>query len=113
MIITFVDKDLKKCANDDRFALKYLGKLRNKYFKQRLKDLTDAESYADLEHLPGKFHELKNDRKGQWACFLDQPFCLIFEPIEKTIPTDKDGKYILIEIKSVEIIEIKDYHKEG
>lgn len=38
---------------------------------------------------------------------------LIFEPLEKPIPTDKDGKYIWIEIKAVEIIEITDYHKEG
>lgn len=51
----------------------------------------------DVRHLPGRYH-------------VDHPYRLIFEPHEQPIPTDKDGKYIWIEIKGVEIIEIKDYH---
>ena len=52
------------------------------------------------------------DRKGQWACDLDQPYRLIFEPHEKPIPKNAEGRYlwIEIEIKGVEIIEIVDYH---
>jgi len=37
----------------------------------------------------------------------------IFEPAEKPVPTDEHGKQVLIEIKTVEILEITDYHKEG
>ncbi len=113
MIITFADKDLKKYANDERLAIRKLGARRAKLFKQRLDDLKDVESYEELKLLPGNYHELKNNRKGQWACDLDQPYRLIFEPIEKPIPSDKDGKYILIEIKTVDIVEITNYHKEG
>lgn len=72
-----------------------------------------AENLEELRNLPGKWHELKNERKGQWACDLDQPYRLVFEPQEKPIPTDSSGKYIWIEIKAVEIIEITNYHKEG
>ena len=113
MDIIFADKNLKKYANDDRLADKKLGAKRAKYFRQRLKDLSNAETYADLEYLPGNFHPLKNNRKGQWACDLDQPYRLVFEPVENPIPTDKDGKYILIEIKTVDVLEITNYHKEG
>jgi len=72
-----------------------------------------AETYDDLRNLPGRYHELKNQRKGQWACDLDHPYRLIFTPQERPIPADKNGKFIWIEITSVEIIEITDYHKEG
>ena len=34
----------------------------------------------------GHYHELTGDRKGEWACDLDQPYRLIFEPHEKPIP---------------------------
>ena len=71
-----------------------------------------AENLEELRHLPGNWHELKNERKGQWACDLDQPYRLIFEPQEKPIPTDQSGKYIWSEIKAVKIIEITNYHKE-
>ena len=35
---------------------------------------------------------------------------LIFEPHEDPVPTDEHGKYIWIEIKGVEIVEIVNYH---
>ncbi|KPA16425.1 killer suppression protein HigA, partial [Candidatus Magnetomorum sp. HK-1] len=62
--------------------------------------------------IPGRYHELKHNRKGQWSCDLDHPYRLIFEPQEKPIPMDKDGKYIWIKITGIEIIEIINYHKE-
>jgi len=110
MEITFEDKKLRKYANDDRQALKKLGARRAKLYKQRLDDLFDAETLEDTRNLPGNYHELKGTRKGQWACDLDQPYRLIFEPHENPIPTNDDGQYIWIEIKTVEIIEIVDYH---
>ncbi|ESU24360.1 plasmid maintenance system killer protein [Flavobacterium enshiense DK69] len=62
--------------------------------------------------MPGNFHELKSNRKGQWACDLDHPYRLIFEPHEDPIPTNDDGQYLWTEIKGVEIIEVVDYHKQ-
>ena len=63
-----------------------------------------------MRHLPGNFHELTGNRKGQWACNLDQPYRLIFAPTTDPIPTDDDGKNIWLELIEVEIIEIVDYH---
>jgi proteic killer suppression protein len=92
--------------------LKEFGQIRATILRRRLVQLEDATSFEDLRYLPGKWHELTGDRKGQWACDLDQPYRLLFEPGEKPIPTDENGKYIWIEIKSAEVIEITNYHKE-
>jgi len=109
--ITFADKKLGKIANDNRKMRAELGKKRADKLRLRLDDLEGATTLEDVRFLPGNYHELTGNRKGQWTCDLDQPYRLIFEPHEKPIPTDADGKYIWLEIKGVEVIQIVDYHK--
>jgi toxin HigB-1 len=111
MDVIFAGRKIKKCANDDRLALKEFGKIRFEIFKKRMTALYIADNLEELRNLPGNWHELKNERKGQWACDLDNPYRLIFKPQEKPIPTDNSGKFIWFEIKAVEIIEITNYHK--
>ncbi len=110
MDISFKSKKLEKIASDPKKCLKEFGKIRSDLFLLRVRDLYRAEVLEDVRYLPGNYHELKGDRKGQWACDLDQPYRLIFEPHEDPIPTDDNGKYIWIEIKGVEIVEIINYH---
>jgi proteic killer suppression protein len=110
MDITFHDAKLEKYAKDYDKCLKKLGKERADLLMKRLWALKAADSLEDVRFLPGKYHELTGNRKGQWACDLDQPYRLIFEPHEDPIPTDANGKYIWIEIKGVEIVEITNYH---
>lgn len=97
-------------ANDESLAIRKLGSLRAKLFKIRLDDIDAALTLEDVRYLPGNYHELTADRKGQWACDLDQPYRLVFKPQENPIPTDGNGKYLWIEITGVEIIEITNYH---
>lgn len=110
MEITFTDPKLEKLANDDRKRIKAMGQRRADLVRRRLTDLSAAESLEDVRHLPGRYHELSGDRKGQWACDLDHPYRLIFTPHEDPIPMDQDGRYVWLEIHSVEIIDITDYH---
>jgi len=110
MKITFKDKDLEKCALNAKYGLKKLGARRNATYLKRLGVLQNIDNLSQAKFYPGNFHELIGDRKGQWACDLDQPYRLIFEPHENPIPTDENGKYLWIEIKGVEIIEITNYH---
>lgn len=110
MDIFFRDKRLEKIALDQRKCLKKLGETRADLFLLRLRDLSRADTLEDVRNLPGHYHELRGDREGQWACSLDQPYRLIFEPHEDPIPTDDNGKYIWVEIKGVEIVEIVNYH---
>lgn len=112
MEITFSDKKLEKLANDDSKCLKKMGKIRVEIFRRRLNQLKDAQTLEDVRHLPGNYHDLIGNRKGQWACDLDQPYRLVFEPHKSPIPADEHGIYIWFEIKGVEVIEIINYHKE-
>lgn len=110
MIISFQNKKLEKLLDNHSKLTREFGPLRSKLFLKRLVALVDAETLEDVRYEPGNFHELKGDRKGQWACDLDHPYRLIFEPHEDPIPTDDSGKYVWLEIKGVEIIEITNYH---
>ncbi len=110
MDISFEDKKLEKYANNDKQGVKKLGQLRHKKYKMRLDQLRNSKTLEDVRYQPGRFHELIGDRKGQWACDLDQPYRLIFKPQEDPIPKNEDGNYIWIEILGVEILEVVDYH---
>jgi proteic killer suppression protein len=112
MEITFNDKKLAKIVNDDRKLDQKMGKLRADKIRLRLTQLKDADTLEDVRYLAGNYHELTDDRKGQWACDLDQPYRLIFASHENPIPKNQHGQYIWIEIKSVEVIQIINYHKE-
>lgn len=110
MKITFAIRKLEKLANDDRRLVKEFGKLRADKIKVRLTQLRFANTLEDVRNLPGNYHELTGNRKGQWACDLDQPYRLVFTPHE--IPVDEHGRYVWMEINGVEVIEIVNYHKE-
>lgn len=110
MKITFADKKLEKLANDYKKCQKEMGQNRATLYNKRLNDLRSAVTLEDTRYLPGKYHELTGNRKGQWACDLDQPYRLVFEPHEKPIPVNENGNYIWLEIKGVEVIEITNYH---
>ncbi|MDD4698496.1 MAG: type II toxin-antitoxin system RelE/ParE family toxin [Fermentimonas sp.] len=113
MKLTFKDKKLARLVNDDRKMLKELGSIRAKILRRRLTQLLTVKTLEEVRNLPGNYHELKDNRKGQWACDLDQPYRLIFTPQERPIPLNEDGQYIWIEITAIEIIEIINYHKEN
>ncbi|MEW6702016.1 MAG: type II toxin-antitoxin system RelE/ParE family toxin [Bacteroidota bacterium] len=110
--MTFCDKKLAKLVNDDRKLEQKMGKVRAEKIRLRLNQLHDAVTLEDVRYLAGNYHELTDNRKGQWACDLDQPYRLIFTPHENPIPVNPHGQYIWIEIKGVEVIEIINYHKE-
>jgi proteic killer suppression protein len=110
MNITFADNKLQKIVNDDRKMLKEFGKIRAEKLKKRLVQLKFAKTLEDVRNLPGNYHELIGDRKGQWACDLDQPYRLVFEPHENPVPVNEHGQYIWLKIMGVEVLEIVDYH---
>lgn len=110
MDVSYKNRQLQKLAEDLTFSVRKLGPVRSEKYIQRISDLLDAETLEDVRNLPGNFHELKADRKGQWAVSLDGPYRMIFVPHEDPIPTDDSGRYVWIEIKGVEIEEIENYH---
>lgn len=113
MKITFIDRKLEQLANDDRKMVRELGKIQATILRRRLTQLEDAKTLEDVRNLSGNYHELKNNRKGQWGCDLDQPYRLVFTPQENPIPINTDGQYIWLEITGIIVIEIINYHKES
>ncbi|KYP13364.1 type II toxin-antitoxin system RelE/ParE family toxin [Flavihumibacter sp. CACIAM 22H1] len=110
MEITFADRKLETLAADYKKSRQKMGQKRAKLLVARLNALRDASTMEDLRNLPGRFHELTGDRKGQWSCDLDHPYRLVFTPHENPIPVNEHGQYIWLKITGVEVIEMVDYH---
>jgi proteic killer suppression protein len=60
--------------------------------------------------LPGKFHPLTGDRKGQFAVWLTKAVRLVFEPVAEPMPRLKDGSFDLGKIATVRVVYIGNYH---
>jgi len=110
MDITFKTNRLQRIATDYRYAKRELGNNCADIFLRRIEILAMANTLEDVRNFSGRCHELTGNRKGEWSMDLEHPKRLIFEPHENPIPEDKDGRYIWIEIKGVEVLEIVDYH---
>ena len=78
--------------------------------RDRLDQMNDARNLEDLRWLPGGWHELKGDRKGQLACSLSGRVRLIFTPAHDPLPTKPDGGLDWTRVTAVENLEIVDYH---
>lgn len=82
-----------------------------KKLKQRLMELSAADSLADISHLPPpRIHELSGNRAGQFSVDLEHPHRLLFIPAESPIPRNDDGGMDRLKIKKIEIIDIQDTH---
>ena len=103
--IEFRDKDLEMCAIDEAYAVRRMGQKRAKLYRTRLRSIKAVVNFKELQFHPGQFHELTGNRKGQWACSLDQPYRLIIKGAEP------DKVVVWAEVDEAEILEIVDYHK--
>ena len=103
--IEFRNKELELCATDEAYALRRMGQKRAKCYKDRILSVRTALNFAELLHVPGRFHELLGNRKGQWACDLDQPYRLIIKG------TEPNKVVVWTEVDEAEVLEIVDYHK--
>lgn len=109
MKIIFKTKKLEKILNSERLIKKHYGKNAKKIM-MRLSEINAVENLENLMTLPGRFHNLKGERKNTFACDLKHPFRLIFEPSNDPIPTDDNNKIIYSKITEIKILEIKDYY---
>jgi len=96
--ITYMIRKLEKICTDVRTAEKAHGREMAEIIDQRIGEIRAADSVEMLMkfHI-GRCHQLKSNRKGQYAVDLIHPYRLVFE---------KHGDVIQI----AHIIEIVDYH---
>jgi len=109
MEIEIKTKKLAKILNSAKLIAKHYGNSAKK-IKMRLDDLAMVDNLQDAMTLPGRHHLLTSDRKGQFACDLDHPFRLIYEPSNEPLPIDENNNLIYSKVTIVAIIEITDYH---
>ena len=86
MDISFASSKLKRQCTEERLLVRTHGTQRAKLIRRRLDDVAAVETLADLKHLPGRWHELQENRKGQLSVDLDGPYRLILTP-------EGEGKY--------------------
>lgn len=108
MVIGFRTRPLHAIGNDAKAARKALGKRSADLLRRRLDDLRASGSLEAMRHLPGRCHELKGDRAGQFAVDLEHPKRLVFEPLEGV--RGADGSLDWSSVKTIEIVDIVDYH---
>ena len=110
MEIDFQDRKLEKICNSDTLLLKVFGKVNAKKIKMRLDDLRAAQKLADVAHLPGQYHNLSGNRKGQIAVHINEPYRLLFKPNHDPVPVTVSGNIDWEKITCITIIEVTNYH---
>lgn len=108
--ILFDDNKLKKIVNDMKSLQKAYGQIGANLIRRRLDDLSAAKTLEDVRFLPGKYHELGENRKGQLAVHVKEPYRLIFVPNHNPIPMKENGALCWTSITSIKVIEIANYH---
>lgn len=76
----------------------------------RLTQFHAAPNLAAMRNLPGRCHELGEDRAGQVALDLTGNMRLVFEPANDPIPARDDGGLDWGRVTEVRIREVTDYH---
>ena len=106
----FGSSALRKMCNSRKTAVRKLGPRCAKLLVTRLADLDAADTLEVMRKLPGRCHELKEDRAGQLALDLVHPLRLIFEPADDPIPKKPDGGLDWAKVRTVVVVEVGDYH---
>ena len=111
MDLSFKDNKLAKTCNSEKALAKAYGKANARKIMLRLTLLAAAAALSDVPITPPtRRHELKGDRKGQFAIDVQHPFRIVLEPAHNPVPTKKDGGIDLDAVTAIEIITIEDYH---
>ena len=104
------NKKMQKLFSERDKLIKEFGLKRAQTIEQRVSELRAASCLADMKNLPGAaFHELREDRKGQFAVNVIYPFRLVLTPVDP-VPKTADGGIDLNAVLGVILIEVVNYH---
>lgn len=112
MKIYFITKKLQKIFNSEKELLKAYGAEQSQKIRLRLKVLESSANLAEVPtQKPDRRHQLKENRKEQFAVDLSHPYRLIFNP-EGEPPGLPDGGIDLKQVTGIIILGVEDYHAE-
>lgn len=110
MEVLFASEKLKRALSTHRLLQKEWGQEGAKRITLRLQQLSAALDLGEMRHLPGRCHELTNDRAGRLAVDVHQPYRLIFRPSADPPPRKPHGGLDWTQVDSITVTEIVDYH---
>ena len=115
MEISTQDRNLRKAIENEGFAKRRYGEAMAGKLRLRIAAMRAAETLADFwppNSGSERCHELKGDLKGLFSINLNQPFRLIFAPVEVNPPKDRlDEQERWKNIVEVELKEISNTHE--
>jgi proteic killer suppression protein len=110
MRIYFATEKLQKIFNSEKKLIKKYGLKQTEKIKRRMKVLQSAANLAEVPaQKPDRRHQLKGNRKDQFAVDLYHPYRLIFKP-EDSCPLLPDGGIDIKQVTGIIIIGAEDYH---
>jgi proteic killer suppression protein len=110
MELHFSSKSLEKQLTQDRLMKSKFGDCYSK-LRLRMNELDAVESLAEIsEYPPQRKHVLSGDLSGCFAVDVSRNRRIIFEPFPKSIPYKDDGNIRYEAIKSIKILDVRDYH---
>ena len=107
--VLFEDKKLERACATRRALSRRFGTLAQ-LVARRLTSLRVASCLADLRNVPGRFEQLRADRKGQFSMRIDDQVRVVFEIADFPLPYLESGDLDLARVTSVRILEVVDYH---
>ncbi len=113
MDIAYKTKKMIKIFNSQGALIREYGSERARKIKMRQDFLRAATNLAQVPvSPPTRRHELKGDRKGEFAVDLTRNYRLVFEPNHDPLPRREDGGFDLQAITAITIIAVEDYHND-
>lgn len=105
MQLLFANSQIEKICTSPERAVKKYGERCARILLERLRQMSEAKNIETLTRIPGHYHPLTADRKGQWACRLQGGLRLVFVP-------GACGEMVIKEITdpTLTILKIVDYH---
>lgn len=110
MDVQFSSPKQQQQLSDSKSLRKSWGEAGAKKIMLRLQQLAGATNLDDMRALPGRCHELSDDRAGSLAVDLHKGFRLVFQPTADPPPVKDDGGLDWSSVDSVTVLEIVDYH---
>ena len=111
MEITFRKTKFAKHSQTIQAAQREWGPVRGKLIRQRLDELSAADSLEMMRFVPrARCHELTGNLAGLISVDLDHPYRLLFEPDHDPVPKKEDGGLDWTKITVIKVTEIRDTH---
>ncbi|KJR41800.1 killer suppression protein HigA [Candidatus Magnetoovum chiemensis] len=112
MELYFKNRKLERILKSEKEIVKAYGQKNAMLIKRRMSILKAESSLAGVSHnKPERRHELKGDRKGQFAVDVNEQIRIVLKPAHNPAPEKEDGSIDLSKVTAVIILSVEDYHK--